>query len=102
MKISRGVLSGMISRTARKLNGAYEDIGSKLSEQGHLYADETGWRVNGNNYWLWSFSNKETSFYKSDRGRHNQEVLMTMARTAQKQGVSFTDTTADYLTQPKE
>ena len=50
MKISRGVLSGMISRTARRLNGAYEDIGSKLSDQGHLYADETGWRVNGNNY----------------------------------------------------
>ena len=34
---------------------------------------------------------------RSDEGAHNQEVMMTVARTAAKQGLSFVDMATDYL-----
>ena len=34
---------------------------------------------------------------RSDQGAHNQEVMMSVARTASKQGLSFVEMAADYL-----
>ena len=44
LEISTGVLSGMLTRTSRWLEDAYEDIKTSLAGQDHLHADETGWR----------------------------------------------------------
>ena len=89
MKISRGVLSEIVSRTAKKFEYAYEDIKSMLLEQNHLHADETGWRVNGNNHWLWSFSNDEVSFYKIDPTRSQAVVKNVLGEVFR--GVLITD-----------
>ena len=89
MEISRGVLSEIVSRTARKFEGAYEDIKSMLLEQKHLHADETGWRVNGNNHWLWSFSNEDVSFYKIDQARSQAVVKNVLGEVFR--GVLVTD-----------
>ncbi len=94
MEISRGVLSEIISRTARKFEGAYEDIKSVLSEQGHLHADETGWRVNGNSHWLWSFSNDDVSFYKIDQTRSQDVVKNVLGEVFR--GVLVSDFYAAY------
>ena len=34
-----------------------------------LHADETGWRVNGQTWWLWCFANSEVCYYMIDRSR---------------------------------
>ena len=44
----------------------YEKLQALLQEQDCLYADETGWRQNGDNFQLWSFSSPEISFYRID------------------------------------
>lgn len=74
LKISTGVISGMINRTANRFNGAYSDIKTSLIEQENLYADETGWRSRGNNYWLWSFSNDQVSYYVIDKSRGKKVI----------------------------
>src|SRR5690606_18948981 len=56
--ISTGHLSEMISRTADKLQPAWDDLKTSLRDQSHLHADETGWRIDGDNGWLWSFANE--------------------------------------------
>lgn len=89
LDVSRGVLSAMVSRTAQKFKGCYEDIQSMLSQQGHLHADETGWRVNGNNHWLWSFSNEDVSFYKIDPTRSQAVVKNVLGEVYS--GVLVTD-----------
>jgi transposase len=39
-----------------------------------IYADETGWRVNGKNWWLWVFGTKEEAIYTIDKSR-GQDVV---------------------------
>jgi transposase len=63
LKISTGVLSEMISRSASHFKSEYEELKKNLKHTSHLHADETGWRNGGNNEWLWSFSNKTVSVY---------------------------------------
>jgi len=37
-------------------------------------ADETGWRVNGQNRWLWVFTNKDAALYQIDKSRGSKVV----------------------------
>lgn len=39
-----------------------------------MNADETGWRVNGQNHWLWVFTNKDAAFYQIDKSRGSKVV----------------------------
>jgi transposase len=74
LDISTGVLSEMLTRCAGWLEDSYEDIKTSLAEQPYLHADETGWRQDGKNFWLWSFTNEYLSFYSIDKSR-GQEVV---------------------------
>lgn len=74
LSVSTGVLSEMLSRSAKQFDGAYEDLGTALSLQPELFADETGWRNGGKNAWLWSFSNRDVSYYVIDRTRGQKVV----------------------------
>jgi transposase len=78
LEISTGQISEMISRAADKFASSYEDLKTSLLDQDHLHVDETGWRLNGKNAWLWSFSNTNLSFYTIDPTRAQgvvEEVL---------------------------
>lgn len=71
LEISTGELAEIVKRTANKLKGVYDDLKASLLDQDYLHADETGWRVGGDNYWLWSFANNDLSFYaiRDSRGQ---------------------------------
>lgn len=74
LKISRGQLSELVTRSAKEFNSTYEDLRTSLLDQPHIYADETGWRNDGANWWLWSFSNNDISCYVIDKSRGGQVV----------------------------
>jgi transposase len=74
LDLSTGLLSEMITRSAKRFEGAYEDLGTSLLGQTCLYGDETGWRNDGDNAWLWSFSNQDVSYYVIDRSRGQKVV----------------------------
>lgn len=40
-----------------------------LRQAGLLHADETGWRINGKNVWVWCFSNPQIAVYLIDHSR---------------------------------
>jgi len=89
LEISTGELSEMIKRVASRYEAAWQDIKTSLLEQPHLYADETGWRIDGDNGWLWSFANKDLSFYIIDRSRGQHVVNEVLGETYN--GVLITD-----------
>jgi hypothetical protein len=72
--MSTGVFSGMLTRTAKEFQGSYDDLGTALLSESYLHADETGWRIDGNNAWLWSFSNQDISYYLLDQSRGQKVV----------------------------
>lgn len=94
LDVSTGVLSGMITRTSTWLEDAYEDIKTSLAEQSHLHADETGWRQDGVNFWLWSFTNDYLSFYSIDKSRSQKVVRRILGETFD--GVLITDFYGGY------
>ena len=59
LRISTGVLSEMVSRTGERLAPSYDELVAVLREQSVLYADESGWRVDGVNHYLWVFTNDD-------------------------------------------
>jgi len=57
-------------------NGAplYEGIKQSIRHSPSVNADETGWRVNGDNHWLWIFTNKDAALYHIDESRGGKVV----------------------------
>lgn len=69
LELSTGQLSEIIARTSNKFHEAYDDLKTQLPDESHLHVDETGWRLDGKNAWLWSFSNPGVSVFVIDPSR---------------------------------
>jgi transposase len=63
-----GLLDGW-GRLAEALLPWYEQIGQQARAGAVLHADETGWRVDGDTYWLWCFANHRCCYYMIDQSR---------------------------------
>ncbi len=68
-RITPGGLVQAWQRLATILVPWYEEIGEQAKGSSYLHADETGWRVNGQTYWLWCFANDRNCYYMIDRSR---------------------------------
>ena len=62
--------------TEQAQNGAslYQVIKQSIRQSPYMNADETSWRVNGQNHWLWVFTNKDTALYQIDKSRGSKVV----------------------------
>lgn len=69
-------------------------IWEEVRRSGVLYADETGWRVDGKTGWLWCFATKEAVLYVIDRSRGSPVVRRILGETFE--GVLVTDFFAAY------
>lgn len=63
-----GVL-GIINRASQQLTPAYHAIESALPKQAVLHADETGWRMDGERWYLWNFCNRRLIYFHADATR---------------------------------
>jgi len=52
----------------------YEGIKQQVRHSSCVNADETGWRVNGQNHWLWVFTSKDAVLYLIDKSRGSKIV----------------------------
>ena len=93
-RLSAGGLMAMWMRLALILEPWYEQIGARARASATLHADETGWRVNGQTWWLWCFANGQVCFYMIDRSR-GSPALAKFFLTAF-DGVLITDFWAAY------
>lgn len=59
-----------------RIRGAplYEKMRGSLVRQPFVHADETGWRNEGGNHWLWCFISTGMAVYHIDRSRGSQVV----------------------------
>jgi len=73
-RVSAGGLVDIWRRVADILTPWYDVIGEEARLSATLHADETGWRVNGETYWLWCFCNHRCCWYMIDPKR-GQEPL---------------------------
>jgi hypothetical protein len=74
LKLSPGGLAQALARVAGKLKGSYEQLLEQLRQARVVHADETSWWVGGPGYWLWVFTNPDTTVYVVEASRGRQVV----------------------------
>ena len=63
VKISDGEIYNILRQLSEAFGDYYEELVRKVKEALAKHIDETSWRINGKNYWLWIFINKEIALY---------------------------------------
>jgi len=73
IKISDGEIYSILNQLSEAFGDYYNELEQKIREALVKYIDETGWRINGKNNWLWIFINDEVALYLV-RKRRNHKV----------------------------
>ena len=73
IKISDGEIYSILNQLSEAFGDYYNELEQKIREALVKHIDETGWRINGKNNWLWIFINNEVALYVV-RKRRNHKV----------------------------
>lgn len=69
LRVSAGGIVKQVKRLARWLDGQYQDLVRRLRASPHVHADETGWRIDGRNVWLWVMTDPTFTLYHVNDSR---------------------------------
>lgn len=94
-QISTSGLSKHVIRISIIMTDVYAEILEDVRNSGILQADETGWRINGDNWWLWVFGTTNTAYYTIDKSRGKNVVQKTLGEIFE--GVLVVDGWGAYL-----
>lgn len=78
LKISLGEISEILHRVAERGLEAYNDLKWEIRGSPMVNADETGWREDGINGYIWSFSTPSARYLLRDRSRAGEIVSRTL------------------------
>ncbi len=83
-RLSIGEISGLLHRMKRQSKGAIEALKQAVQQQAVVHADETGWRENGRNGYIWCLATdgpEAIRYYEFDP-RRNRHVVTRLLGTA--------------------
>lgn len=80
LKISPGAIVKQIKRVAKWLEKQYHRLKLVIRAAGVVHADETGWRTNGKNGYLWTLSTAGHTLYHVDRSRSAEVIAELLGR----------------------
>ena len=72
IKISDGEIYGILKQLKTAFGDYYKDLEKKIKEALVKNIDETSWRIDGKNYWLWNFINNEIALYIVNQRRSSK------------------------------
>lgn len=70
--VSHRTIYNMTKRVADRLRPAYQQVTDDLQESDVIYIDETGFPVDGDQHWLWTFVTDTEVLYTVDESRGSQ------------------------------
>ncbi len=74
LKVSPAAVSKQIGRLSKWLEGEYDRLKLVLRAAVVVHADETGWRINGQNGYLWTLTNDTHTLYHVNRSRSGKVI----------------------------
>lgn len=80
LALSQGSLYNLLERAAQKAEPIYQAIQEELQQASYVGSDETGTRVQGKNWWIWTWQNVKNTFLKASASRGSQTVEDTFAK----------------------
>jgi hypothetical protein len=78
--VSKGELPQMMDRLAYEFGDHYEQLRQELRNSPSVNGDETGWRVDGKNAWLWAFIGKGIALYTIEKSRGKKVVKQILGK----------------------
>jgi transposase len=78
LSVSRGGLSQTLDRVGNTLAPTYDAFIEQVQHSSVVAADETGWRVNGQLWWLWAFVTPQVTVYRIMDGRGFEEACQVL------------------------
>ena len=93
LRLSLGSIVAATQRVAQKAQGALTDIVARIRGSPVVHADETGWREDGHNGYVWTFSTPNLRYFLR-RGR--SKAVVAEALGAEFAGVLVSDFYAAY------
>jgi transposase len=72
LSVSAGAVARQIQRMGDWLEGQYERLKVLVHNSPAVHMDETSWRVNGQNHWLWAMLSEKQTVYHIDKSRSGQ------------------------------
>lgn len=89
LTVSTGALAQGVQRLARWLSVDAEELLKQLRVSPVIHADETGWKITGQNHWLWAFVTDRLAAFTVDRSRGSKVPLAVLG--SQYSGVVVSD-----------
>lgn len=80
LRISVGEVNQMLSRLATAGASAYAALQKQLRASRYVHGDETGWRENGQNGYLWSFSTPQVAYFTYPKTRAGSVVTAVLGQ----------------------
>jgi transposase len=80
LKISPGGIVKQLKRLGKWLGKQYHRLKLALRLAGVVHADETGWRTNGRNGYLWTLTNADHTLYHVDRSRGGEVIVELLGK----------------------
>ena len=70
--VSHRTIYNVTERVADRLRPAYEEVKDSVGESDVIYVDETGFPVDGEQHWVWTFVTEDEVLYTVDQSRGSQ------------------------------
>jgi transposase len=82
VEVSVGGVINILKRTKKYLGSEYDHLLSIIRGSPVKHADETSWRIEGLNGWLWAFLTKDTIYYTIEhtRGKGVAEKVLSASK----------------------
>lgn len=69
LNIRESAIQKILHKLKKKLGARYQELVEEIRQNKIKHADETGWRINGENAWCWMFSSPKSILYTIEETR---------------------------------
>lgn len=84
LEISDGEIYNILNQLKNAFGDYYETLVIKMREAKVKHIDETSWRIDGKNNWLWIFINDEVALFVIDKQRSSDVPIKTLGNQKDK------------------
>lgn len=80
LRVCAGAIVKQLKRLAKWLEGKYQELIRQMRASPYVHVDETGWRIDGKNFWLWAFTDPTFTLYHVDASRGGKVPLKLLGK----------------------
>ena len=79
VRISKGEIAELLAAVSEAGESEYEKLRNEIRGSPYVHGDETGWRENGRNGYLWSFSTPDVRYFTYNHSRSGSVVMEVLS-----------------------